>query len=538
MKSEFLFQAAAYARVSKDDNENNSIENQIELIKEFVKSMPEINIISERMDNGFSGVNFMRPSFIEMMQDIEAGKINCVIVKDLSRLGRNYIEVGELIENIFPRLHVRLIAINDHYDSNKPKTDSDEILIPFKNLINEQYLRDFSIKIRSNLEVKRKKGDFVGAFAPYGYIRDINNKKRMIIDEHASKIVQDIFRWKIEGKSQQIIADYLNNIGEPSPSEYKQITGINYFAPFKTHTRALWSTVAVSRILKNPVYIGTLAQGKATTPNYKVKKRIIKQENEWNIKENAHEPIINKIDYEIVKSLLRQDTRIAPNNETVFPLAGFMYCGDCGNSIIRKKVRKYGYYVCATNKTGKGCSSHSFNQIDFENFILEVIKKQINSVLNIEKCLNYLQSLSNQQKYLNKINKQISDREKETTNSEKYKRLLYEDYKNGDISKEDYISFNSDYNEKIKEMQEAIIKLRQEIEFLSDNIQVNNIVDDFKRFRNVKELSRQLVTNLIEKIDMYENKRVVIKFRYENIFEEIKKEIFKPFTINSKMENI
>ena len=193
-----IFQAAAYARVSKEDSESNSIENQIGFIKDYVKSIPEIEIISEGIDNGFSGVDFLRPSFIKMIKDIETGKINCVIVKDLSRLGRNYIEVGELMEDIFPRLHVRLIAINDNYDSVNSRSDADEILIPFKNLINEQYLRDFSVKIRSNLEAKRKKGDFVGAFAPYGYIRDDNNRHRMIIDEYAAKIVQDIFRWKIE----------------------------------------------------------------------------------------------------------------------------------------------------------------------------------------------------------------------------------------------------------------------------------------------------------------------------------------------------
>jgi len=314
-----------------------------------------------------------------MMEDIISGKINCVIVKDLSRLGRNYIETGELIENIFPRFNVRLIAVNDNYDSDKLRSDADEILIPFKNLINEQYLRDFSVKIRSNLEIKRKKGDFVGAFAPYGYIRDDNNKSRMITDKNAAETVRDIFRLKIAGKSHQAIADHLNETNEPSPAEYKQKNGVNYSAPFKTNARSLWSAVAVLRILSNPVYTGELIQGKETTPSYKIKKRVIKPENEWSITPNAHEAIINKNDFLLVKKLLLQDTRTSPDNknQTVFPLAGFMYCGYCGNNIVRKKAGKYCYYVCAANKTGKGCAAYCFNQNDFDGFIAEIIKKQI-----------------------------------------------------------------------------------------------------------------------------------------------------------------
>ena len=519
----YLYNVAAYARASKDDADSSTIENQLELIKEYANSMPDAKLISERSDNGFSGIDFLRPSFNEMMKDAEEGKINCIIVKDLSRLGRNYIEVGELMEYILPKLKVRLISINDRYDSNNPRSDSDEIMIPFKNLINEQYLRDISTKIRSNLNIKRKNGDFVVAHAPYGYMRDESNKHRLVIDEQAAKIVRDIFNMKIQGMSQQKIADRLNGIGEPAPSEYKRKQG-KFNTPFQKNDRALWSPVAVGRILSNHVYIGTLIQGRETTPNYKVKKRIVKPEDEWNIIENAHEAIIEKTDFETVNELLSQDTRTAPMQDTVFPLSGIMFCGDCGNSIVRKKAGKYYYYVCGTNKAGKGCTSHSFATVELETAVMKAITNQIAVILDLEKFLEYVENSPYQQINMQRVNEQIADRELEIKNCERYKRSLYEDYKNGEISKEDFIAFGKDYSDRIAELKQSVSILKQEADLIfNKDSSAHKWLEHFKVYKNVSELSRQLVINLISRIDLFEKKQVTIIFRYQDKFETIKK---------------
>jgi DNA invertase Pin-like site-specific DNA recombinase len=528
MQSFFSYKAIAYARASKEDIDSSTIENQLGLINDYVKAMPDIEIVSEYFDNGFSGIDFIRPSFANMMKDIEEGKINCVIVKDLSRLGRNYIEVGELMDDILPKLKVRLISINDNYDSIKPKSDSDEIIIPFKNLINEQYLRDISIKTRSNLNIKMKNGDFVASHAPYGYIRDESNKHRLVIDEYAAKIVQDIFNMKIQGISQQKIADRLNDIGEPSPVEYKRKQGINLNTSFQKNDTALWSAVAVGRILSNPVYIGTLIQGKDTTPNYKVKKRIVKPEDEWIIREAAHEAIIEKIDFEIVGCLLSADTRTPAKQDIVFPLSGMMFCGDCGNSIVRKKNRKHFYYVCATNKTGKGCTAHSFPTNELESAIFEAITKKIAAILDMEKCLDFLANLPYQQINMLKINEKLTERENEIKDCERYKRALYEDYKNGEISKDDFIVFGKDYNDRIEELKKAVSILRQEAELIfDDNNSVHRWIEDFKRYKNVTELSRQLVAYFIKRIDVFEKKQITITFRFQDKYEMIKKIILE-----------
>lgn len=522
MESIFLYNAAAYARASKDDADSSTIENQIELIQDYVKSTPEIHIVSERSDNGYSGIDFSRPSFIEMMKDIEEGKINCVIVKDLSRLGRNYIEVGELIDVIFPRYKVRLIAINDHYDSLNPRSESDEIIIPFKNLINEQYLRDFSVKIRSNLNVKRKNGEFVAAFASYGYMRDPDDKHRLVVDEHAAEVVRNIFRMKIEGMSQQKIADRLSEIGEPSPAEYKK-RSTNYKAQFQTHPRASWSAVAVGRILRNPVYIGTLIQGTQTTPNYKVKKRMIKPEDEWHISPNSHEAIISKGDYETVSGLLLQDTRTSPNKNMVYPLSGMMFCGDCGNNMVRKHAGKYRYYTCATNKAVKGCTGHYFRQNQLESDVMEAVEVQITRILDTQKILEFIRSLPSQQRHAVKLNSQIADREREIKSCETYKRSLYEDYKSGIINRDDYSEFSKDYTERIKVLNGALTTLQQEVELLfADNSHSHQWIEQFKQYRNVTELSRELAVHLIERIDIYEGKRIGIRFRYQDRLETVR----------------
>ena len=246
-----IYHAAIYVRLTKEDGdakdakkaESNSISNQKNLIKDFLKDKEDIVVVSERVDDGYSGSSFERPAFQMMLEDIKKGIVDCVIVKDLSRFGREYIDSGRYIERLFPALGVRFIAINDNYDSLEGKDQSDEIIIPFKNLINDAYCRDISIKIRSHLEVKRKNGEFIGAFAPYGYKKDETDRNSLLVDTYAAGVVKDIFRMKLHGYSQDAIANRLNGMGILSPMEYKNATGSNYRTSFKTNERAVWGSV-------------------------------------------------------------------------------------------------------------------------------------------------------------------------------------------------------------------------------------------------------------------------------------------------------
>lgn len=384
-----IYHAAIYLRLSREDGDvvdgekriSNSIINQKSLIMDFLESHKEIKVHSVYADDGYSGVNFECPEFQRMIGDIRSGVINCVIVKDLSRFGRNYIEAGRYIEKIFPMLGVRVIAVTDNYDSMVMESGyGNDMVVPFKNLINDAYCRDISIKIRSHLEMKRKNGEYIGAFVVYGYRKDVANKNQLVIDEYAAGVVRDIFTMKLCGLSQQAIADRLNKDGILSPMEYKKSIGINLETTFKKKVQAKWSYNEVLRILKNEVYTGTLAQGKQTTPNCKVKTRNMKDEKDWIKVENTHEPIISRNDFDVIQELLKQDTRVSPDRDVLYPLAGLIYCGDCMEPMVRKTVpaggKKYVYYVCSGNKKDKRiCSPHRISESDLTDTILYLLNE-------------------------------------------------------------------------------------------------------------------------------------------------------------------
>ena len=524
-----LYNAALYVRLSKDDGdkpESESIVNQKELIKDYLKQVPEIHLCREHVDDGFSGVDFLRPAFQAMMKDIRDGKINCVIVKDFSRFGRNYIEVGKYLENIFPFLGVRFISVNDHYDTLQKRSDSDDIIVPFKNLINDAYSRDISVKIRSQLHVKRKKGDYIGNFVVYGYEKSPENKNKLSIDEHAAEVVRDIFRWKIEGLSQSAIADRLNGRGELSPMEYKRYHGSNFSTSFKTNGKASWTPRAIGRVLSNPIYTGVLEQGKVTTPNHKLKNRIVKPKEEWSICEDAHEPIISKQIFDLVAGLLSDDTRTSPNKDALYLFSGLLYCADCGKSMVRKTVpsngKKYIYYVCSTKKSGKGCSMHSTRDTKLVEIVFAAIRKQIECVLDFDDVLRYAISLSYKEREVQKLNAGLALREDEIKRYQALKLSVYEDFKDGILDKQEYTDFNALYTAKLVCAQTAVCKLSNDIEsIMSGNSETQKWIEEFSKYRNITELTRKALVSLVERITVSEGGVIDITFQYSDKFQAI-----------------
>lgn len=427
-----IYHAAIYVRLSKEDGdvstsakaESNSISNQKDFIRNFLADKKDIRIVKEYVDDGYSGSNFDRPSFQTMMEDIKRGVIDCVVVKDLSRFGREYIDSGRYIERLFPALGVRFIAINDNYDSVTGKSQGDEIIIPFKNLINDAYCRDISIKIRSHLDVKRKNGEYIGAFVPYGYEKSDDDKHKLVIDIYAAGIVKEIFRLKLHGMSQDAIATQLNNEGVLAPMEYKQSTGSGYQTGFLQNEKSVWSSVTVRRILENEIYIGNLVQGKRTTPNHKVKQEVVKPESDWIRIEKNHEPIISDRDFEIVQRLLGMDTRISPDSDMVYNLSGIAVCADCGSPMTRKITtagdKKYAYYICSNHKLTKQCSQHSISVSLLEDTVLEMLKLHIKNVMNLEEILDYIGTIPFQQLDVKSLE---ARKQKKLEEVEKCKRL-------------------------------------------------------------------------------------------------------------------
>ena len=404
--SDTIYKAAKYLRLSKEDGdfsftrdkmESNSISSQRTIIERFAVRQPNIKLIAEFCDDGYTGTNFERPQFQKMMEAVKAGEINCIIVKDLSRFGRDYIDSGRYIEKIFPQLGVRFIAVNDHYDSLN-YSSGDSLIVPVKNFLNDSYSRDISIKVRSNFESRRRNGEFVSNYTPYGYLRSPDNKTKLIIDEVAGEVVRDIFRWKVEGMSPVTIAEKLNTCGVLSPAEYKRSIGIKYKTAFQSQSRSMWSPKSVIRILTNEVYTGVLIQGRRTTPNYKVKRVIFKDESDWSRIENAHEPIIPVREFQLVQKLMQEDGRRAPGSDRVYPLSGRVYCGTCGSLARRYSVtcngKKYAYYTCPTTQKDSGCEKRRISESALEDTVLTILRAEIKLILDMEQALKQIEELA------------------------------------------------------------------------------------------------------------------------------------------------
>ena len=522
--NQIMYDADLYLRLSHEDGdktESDSIVHQRDLLMDYLTSHPEIRLHKIRIDDGYSGVNFERPDFIRMMEAVKNKEINCIIVKDFSRLGRNFIETGKYIEKLFPFMGVRFISVNDDYDSVRPRTSSDSLIVPVKNLMNDAYSRDISVKIRSHLEMKRKKGKCIAPFAVFGYEKDPDNKNQLRIDETAAVIVQDIFKKKLEGYSAQAIADQLNELGELSPMEYKRYKGSRYSCSFQRNAKAKWTAVAVLRILKNPVYIGELVQGKTSTPNYKVKRTVNVPEEKWIVAENAHEPIISREIFADVTRILLTDTRTSPREGTVLPLAGLLYCGDCKRSMVRKNngtsSNPYYYYICSGHKQKSGCTSHSFRCDLLEQVVFETVQKHIASILDMEQMLTAIQNLPYTDRAVRHTSEQIEERNSEIERYRDRKLQLHEDYTDRIISREDYQAFGKRYEQKIRDAETAILNLEQKMkQLVSENTDSQQWMNHFTKHRNIEMVDRKIAVELIERIFIYSGQRLHIQFKFED----------------------
>ena len=526
-KASKVWNACGYLRLSHEDGdkeESNSITGQKNLIRDYLNHHPEIVECGMKVDDGFSGSSFERPAFQEMMADVKAGKINCIVVKDLSRFGRNYLDAGEYIERIFPFLGIRFIAINDNYDSLHRNNLSDEFVIPFKNLMNEAYCRDTSVKIRSQLEIKRRRGDFIGSFAVYGYLKDPENKNHLVVDEFAADVVRDIFRWKIEGISAGDIADRLNRDGILAPLDYKKSQGLRFATPFGVNAHSSWNATTILRILKNPVYTGVLEQGKNTTPSYKVKRRIEKPREEWNVVKGMHEAVIDQHDFEIIQKVLAMDTRTSPGNDAVELFSGMVYCGECGAAMVRKTVpsgkKKYIYYVCAAHKNEKTCYAHSLRDRILEEIVLESVKRQVQNVLGMEKILELTETAILQQAGVKKHQGRLDKKNEEIGRYQRLLCSLYENLTEGVIDREEYRGLKTNYTALLSEAERQAEAIRTEIgRIMESGVEGKSWIDQFRKYQNLTMLDRAVVVSLIERILIYKDKQVEIVYNWQDEYQ-------------------
>ena len=362
---------AAYLRLSKEEfsneKESNSITNQKLIIDNYLKEHKEYVLVDYYIDDGYSGTNFSRPEFQRMLEDIINKKIDVIIIKDLSRFGRNYIETGNFIEVIFPAMGVSVISVEENCEIDSSDYYGDDYL-PLKNLFNDMYAKDISKKVRSSLIVKKYNGEFTGKLAPYGYIKDQKDNHKFLIDKNVAHIIRKIFDMILDGKSRRQVADFLNDNDILTPSEYLNINANEDISVMKK-----WDSEMVNTILKNENYTGTLFQGKRRKLNYRVNKQIQLDKENWIITPNHHEEIISKEKFDKVQDILNNYVSRTNRKGNLDTLSGFLKCGDCKGQMHLKKGKNKSYYYC-TNYFNKKCTSHSIEKGKLEKMILEELK--------------------------------------------------------------------------------------------------------------------------------------------------------------------
>ena len=454
---------------------------------------------------------FDRPHFKNMIDDLNKGKFNIIIVKDLSRFGRDYIESGKYLQKIFPEKGVRFISVNDNYDSENADMSDTHLILPIRNFINDSYCRDISMKVKSSKEVKRKNGEFIGAFAPFGYKKDDKDKHKLVIDKEVSHIIERIFNMKIEGYSSKAIADFLNSIGTITPSKHKENNGDNFNTGFVVKN-AKWDAKMINRIISNKVYIGVLEQGKTTKLNYKSKKEIDVSKEDWIVIQNAHEPIISKSIYLLANKMLLRDVKQSKDKPCI--LSGMLYCKDCGSPMVRRKVKaKDGYnifYICSEYNNTGDCSRHSIK----EEYIIKATIHALNDYLSKYNELLEKVSAIDVSKLTLKVDFDSLNAEKK-----KYERLrqsLYMDLEEELITTEEFEKFRNNYLIKIREIEKQIITKQNIVEELKAKINdKGSLVSDIVPNIDSDNLNRLSLVSFIDRIEIGEDN--AIHFIFNNI---------------------
>lgn len=529
-----MVQMAAYCRLSKDDGENKiseSIENQMKLIREYVSKSEDLEIADVYIDDGYSGLYFAdRPQFQRMMEDIYKGKIQGVITKDISRLGREHIETSNYIERVFPSLSIRYIAILDGVDS---VFHSNEELAQFKTLFNDMYSRDISKKIRGALSAQKKRGQFMSGFAPYGYIRDPEDKHHFLVDEEAAGVVRRIFCMYLEGYSRDGIARTLNEEDILPPSEYKRkVQGLKYANAREKAGVKGWAYPTINVILKNRVYTGAMIQHKSEKISYKVRKYQYIPEEKQYIVEGTHEAIISKDTFEQVRALMKKRSRtpgFLSEVKKVNPYAGFLVCGDCGYNMQRVTCRDG--YECGTyhRKGNTKCSSHFIKKEVLDSIVIYEIERQAELALK-ESDKDELLKAADRRREIKKrceeADQKIERLQKELTGVQKYKKKTYENYVDGILDKEEYLSYKSEYERQDQDIREKIRQTEQEKEnFGEAEESYENWIEKFVKYGKLEEVTREIVTELIDRIIVNGDKSIDIVFKYRSPYPSGKQEI-------------
>jgi len=528
---------AAYLRLSRDDDdkgdESNSISSQRSIIINHISTVDELyNVpIIEFVDDGYSGTNFDRPGISKLLEAVRRGEIRCIVVKDLSRFGRTYLEVCKYIEVIFPYLDVRFISINDYYDSNNHKGTTADVDVAFRNLINAIYSKDISKKVKSAKLTKIRQGMNVNAFTPYGYKKSDADKHKLVIDVPAATVVKRIFEMFCDGHTPTEIARTLNTEGILTPSEYKKKIGSNL--KILSTTGTLWSNGIVNNILHNEQYLGNLVCGRVYIDRVGGKKILYRPKEDWIRIPGAHPAIITREMWNMVysiKSKANFGNRKKPNtNRFLFKK---IRCGYCGHILrYREESKKsgegeYRYYYCETPRLTDeyGCTNKSYNPLEIESIIKSVVRTQIALMLDMERVCNETKDSINKSSESAKKSIRLLDNEIDRINASK--QQIYECYRLGKIDTDEYIKQREEVEVKVSTKKEDREKLISKGAKQADDINnVHRFFASFMKYQNETDPSAELVNALIESVFVYSMEKIEVRFKFRDELESVENQM-------------
>lgn len=509
MSSYNVFNTAIYLRLSRDDGtekESESIQNQKAFLTQYVIKNG-FNLIDIYIDDGWSGTNFDRPDFQRLLVDIENGRINCVITKDLSRLGRDYIMTGHYLERYFPQHNVRYIAVNDGIDTFENNVNND--MTPFKAVFNDMYAKDISKKVRTALTTKKENGLFIGSVPPYGYKKDPLNKGHLIVDEETAIIVKRIFSMYLSGATKLGIANQLSLEHIPTPSASKNLTATQRV------NKGVWNENIIHLILSNPTYIGNLAQNKSRKINYKIKEKVRLPKDEWIVIENTHEPIITKEDFKMVQELMKKRT-YSPRKGKPHLLSGMIFCSDCHGRMTFSRDDTRTYVVCVAWRKHaklKICTPHRIREDYLEKEVINQLKEHAKKYLDRDEIIKASQ---NAYKESEEISINIKSLEKRLNEIMSIITSLYVDKTKGIIAESDFIAMNQNFNEEREMITGQINHLNNQLDGIKEtednSDSVKNLLEEFLQF---DKIDRNMLSLLIQKIEIFEGKKIKIYFNFK-----------------------
>jgi len=538
-----VFETALYGRLSVLDNgkvDGDSLESQVALMEQYVAQRPYLHYVKLYQDNGYTGTNFDRPAWDELLRDVREGKINCIVVKDLSRLGRNYIETGEFLEKDCPRLGVRFISINDGYDS-AALNSTEELTAALKNIINDYYAKDISRKACSALATKRKRGEYIGSYAPYGYQKDPANKNHLIIDPAAAPIVCQIYEWRAAGAGYGTITRRLNEQDIPSPGRYRFEQGI-VTNNNKKGSKLLWNRHALTDILKNPVYIGHLIQGKCRASLYQGIPAHTVSEEEWDIAYHTHEPILSQELFDAVQQYNKMQSAAYCANYGKYtslsretnPYRKKLVCSDCGaqlklyRSLARDGKRGYYSYLCPTYEAHRElrCTKKSIRSFALDEAVLAALKVQMDLFLDEEAVLKSL--LCRARPSASKSAKADEKRplERQIERRQSLSASLYADWKSGILSREEYVFGRQKYAQELEELSHQLRELESVSGVEKEKLdRAAAWANQIKLFRNADTVTKELVDAFIGSIRLDSEGQISVDFLFADDQELIRQEI-------------